>query len=70
MEGSRAVGQHGISSGWFGPICGPDRIQFAADWPFEDAVDAAARFRAMRLAPEVRRKLSHLNAERLWRIAA
>ena len=51
-------------------VMGPERVQFAADWPYEDAVDAAARFRGMRLDPAVRAKMAHLNAERLWRIPA
>jgi predicted TIM-barrel fold metal-dependent hydrolase len=50
-------------------VMGPDRVQFAADWPFEDATDAADRFRKMTLATAVRAKLAHANAERLWRIA-
>jgi 5-carboxyvanillate decarboxylase len=51
-------------------VMGPDRVQFAADWPFEDAVDAAHRFRSMTFEPDVRAKLAHTNAERVWRIAA
>jgi 5-carboxyvanillate decarboxylase len=50
-------------------VMGPDRVQFAADWPFEDANDAADRFRNMTLAATVRAKLAHANAERLWHIA-
>ena len=50
-------------------VMGPERIQFAADWPFEDATDAARRFRAMAFAPGVRDKIAYRNAERLWRIA-
>lgn len=51
-------------------VMGPDRVQFAADWPFEDATDAAARFANMAFDGAVRAKLSHANAERVWRIAA
>lgn len=50
-------------------VMGPERILFAADWPFEDATDAAQRFRAMRFAPEVRDRVAYRNAERLFRIA-
>lgn len=51
-------------------VMGPDRVMFAADWPFEDATDAAQRFRALRLSRPVRDKLAYRNAERLFGIAA
>lgn len=51
-------------------VMGPERVQFAADWPFEDAVDAANRFRAMRFAPGVHDRLAYRNAERLFQIAS
>jgi 2,3-dihydroxybenzoate decarboxylase len=50
-------------------VMGPERIQFAADWPFEDATDAAERFRAMPFTPDVRDRIAYLNAQRLWQIA-
>lgn len=50
-------------------VMGEDRILFAADWPFEDAVDAARRFRALRIAAAAREKLAYRNAERLFQIA-
>ena len=49
-------------------VMGEDRVMFAADWPFEDAADAAQRFRNMRLPDRVRRKLAYENAERLFGI--
>jgi predicted TIM-barrel fold metal-dependent hydrolase len=50
-------------------VMGPGRIHFAADWPFEDAVDAADRFRSMRLEPSVRDSIAFGNAEQLFNIA-
>lgn len=50
-------------------VMGPGRIHFAADWPFEDAVDAANRFRSMRLEPSVRDSIAFGNAEQLFNIA-
>lgn len=51
-------------------VMGADRVQFAADWPFEDATDAAQRFRAMRLGSVTHGKLRCHNAERVWKIPA
>ncbi|MGZ8281815.1 MAG: amidohydrolase family protein [Allosphingosinicella sp.] len=50
-------------------VMGPERILFAADWPFEDATDAAQRFRAMPFAPDLRDRIACRNAEALFRIA-
>ncbi|HWW65758.1 MAG TPA: amidohydrolase family protein [Sphingomonadaceae bacterium] len=50
-------------------VMGADRILFAADWPFEDATDAAQRFRALPLGPEQRDLIAYRNAERLFHIA-
>lgn len=50
-------------------VMGAGRILFAADWPFEDATDAAQRFRTMRFAPGVRDRIAYRNAENLFRIA-
>jgi 5-carboxyvanillate decarboxylase len=50
-------------------VMGSERLLFAADWPFEDATDAAQRFRAMRFAPDVRDRLAYRNAEALFAIA-
>jgi len=50
-------------------VMGADRVLFAADWPFEDAVDATHRFLAMNLSEAERDKLAYRNAERLFRIA-
>lgn len=51
-------------------VMGRDRILFAADWPFEDATDAARRFRAMQLEPEDRERIAYQNAERVFTISA
>lgn len=51
-------------------VMGPDRVMFAADWPFEDATDAAQRFRALKLISPVRDKLAYRNAEHVFGIAA
>jgi len=50
-------------------VMGAHRVMYAADWPFEDAVDATRRFIAMNLSTAERDKLAHRNAERLFRIA-
>lgn len=49
-------------------VMGSDRILFAADWPFEDAIDAARRFRAMRIARQTYERLAYRNAERVFKI--
>jgi 5-carboxyvanillate decarboxylase len=49
-------------------VMGSDRILFAADWPFEDATDAARRFRAMRIARQVYERIAYRNAERIFKI--
>jgi 2,3-dihydroxybenzoate decarboxylase len=50
-------------------VMGAGRVMYAADWPFEDAVDATRRFLAMNLSAAERDKLAYRNAERLFRIA-
>jgi 5-carboxyvanillate decarboxylase len=50
-------------------VMGAHRVMYAADWPFEDAVDATHRFLAMDLSTAERDKLAYRNAERLFRIA-
>ncbi len=48
---------------------GEDRILFAVDYPYEQTAEAVAFVRGLPYAPETMRKLTHLNAERLFRIA-
>jgi len=50
-------------------VMGIDRVLYAADWPFEDAVDATNRFLAMNFSAPERDKLAYRNAEQLFRIA-
>jgi 5-carboxyvanillate decarboxylase len=45
---------------------GPDRIMFAADYPFEDARAAVARIDALGLDPTTLASLYHRNAERVF----
>lgn len=49
-------------------LCGADRIMFAVDYPFEQTSEAVAFIRAAPLAPDVMRKITHQNAEKLFRI--
>ena len=49
-------------------VMGRDRILFAADWPFEDAVAASAAFDAIRLTRPERAAILQHNAERVFRI--
>lgn len=49
-------------------VMGSDRILFAADWPFEDATDAARRFRAMRMGRQAYERIAYRNAERIFHI--
>ncbi len=49
-------------------VMGEERVMFAADWPFEDAVEAAQRFRGMPLRGAGRDRIAFRNAERLFRI--
>ncbi len=50
-------------------VMGADRVLYAADWPFEDAVDATRGFLAMNLSVAERDTLAYRNAGRLFRIA-
>lgn len=49
-------------------VLGPDRIMFAIDYPFEQTEPAAAFIRAAPLDEAVLRKITHENAERLFRL--
>lgn len=48
---------------------GEDRIMFAIDYPYEQTGEAVDFIRSTPLSPEARRKISHANAEALFRIA-
>ena len=48
---------------------GEDRILFAVDYPYEQTAEAVSFVRSLPYAPDVMAKLTHLNAERLFRIA-
>jgi 2,3-dihydroxybenzoate decarboxylase len=50
-------------------VLGPERVLFAADYPFEDAALAVRRFDAMSLDPETRAMIAHRNAQRVFRLA-
>jgi 5-carboxyvanillate decarboxylase len=45
---------------------GPERVLFAADYPFEEPVIEAERFAAVGLADDVRELVAHANAERVF----
>jgi 5-carboxyvanillate decarboxylase len=47
---------------------GPDRVMFAADYPFESAPTAVARIDALGLDPKTLGSFYHRNAERVFRI--
>ncbi len=49
-------------------MVGPDRIMFAIDYPFEQTQEATEFIRAAPLSEGVMRKITHENAERLFRI--
>lgn len=49
-------------------VVGEDRILFAIDYPFEQTGEAVDFIRAAPLSPEARRKITHANAEALFRI--
>ena len=49
-------------------IVGDDRIMFAIDFPYEQTEDAVAFIRSASLPDEARRKITHANAEALFRI--
>jgi predicted TIM-barrel fold metal-dependent hydrolase len=48
---------------------GEDRVMFAIDYPFEQSVEAVDFIRGAALSDEARRKITHANAETLFRIA-
>lgn len=49
-------------------VMGVERIMFAADWPYEDAVAATRQFNGVKLTDEERRLILHANAERCFRL--
>jgi predicted TIM-barrel fold metal-dependent hydrolase len=49
-------------------VLGEDRIMFAIDTPFEESDDAVEFIRSVPLAEDVRAKIAHQNAERVFRI--
>lgn len=49
-------------------VMGADKVLFAADWPYEDAVAATAAFDAIPMSPRERRMLYQTNAERAFRL--
>ena len=49
-------------------VMGPERIMFAADYPFEDVEGEARAFAAVPLSGEERAALAHGNAERVFRL--
>jgi len=49
---------------------GPERVMFAADYPFENARTAVERIDALRLEPGTLAAFYHRNAERVFRIKA
>ena len=48
---------------------GEDKIMFAIDYPYEQTEEATRFIRSTPLSPEARRKITHANAEALFRIA-
>ncbi len=48
---------------------GPDRLMFAVDYPYEQTAEAVAFIRAAPLDAEAMRRITHANAEALFRIA-
>lgn len=49
-------------------VMGPDRVMFAVDWPFENAVDTVRLFDAIDLDPATRRRVLEGNAQRVFRL--
>lgn len=49
-------------------VMGSDRVMFAADYPFEDAVEAVRTFDTARLSQEERRNVCQTNAERVFQL--
>ena len=48
---------------------GEDRIMFAVDYPYEQTAEAVSFIRAAPLSPEAMDKITHRNAEKLFRIS-
>jgi 5-carboxyvanillate decarboxylase len=51
-------------------VMGPERVMFAADWPFENATDAVRTFDAIGLDDAVKRRVYQDNARRVFRLDA
>jgi 5-carboxyvanillate decarboxylase len=51
-------------------VMGPERVMFAADWPFENAKDAVTTFDAIGLEDSLARRLYEGNARRVFRLDA
>ncbi len=49
-------------------MCGADRIMFAIDYPYEQTKEACDFIRAAPLSPDVMAKITHSNAERVFKI--
>ncbi|HTX11701.1 MAG TPA: amidohydrolase family protein [Solirubrobacteraceae bacterium] len=49
-------------------VMGPDRVLFAADYPFEDLSEEVKAFAAVPLTDEERAALAHGNAERVFKL--
>jgi 5-carboxyvanillate decarboxylase len=50
-------------------MLGPDRVLFAIDYPYEQSAEATAFIRSAPLAPVVMQKITHRNAEQLFKLA-
>ncbi len=51
-------------------MLGPERIMFAADFPYEDDAEAVAFLKSATLSEEERRLISHANAERIFGLSS
>jgi 2,3-dihydroxybenzoate decarboxylase len=51
-------------------VMGPERVMFAADWPFENARDAVTTFDAIGLEDSLARRVYEGNARRVFRLDA
>ncbi len=51
-------------------LCGVDRVMYAIDYPYEQTAEAVAFIRAAPLDAATMRRVTHANAEALFRIAA
>ena len=49
-------------------MCGPERVMFAIDYPFEQTEEATGFIRSAPISEEVMRKITHETAERVFRI--